>query len=538
MSSDNIALLSYTTNITAGSIIYTEKTIANQYISLTIIGDSDVDRTITIQFSGDGKNWDYSTTTNKPAGSNTIITNPVQAKWVRLRIQNSSLSDSTYNRVYVYGTPNNSSISASIQKIGNLSPTVSIDNFPRSGFGELMCIQTIPDTQYVFSKGTSGTMKSPSAWALPYPDIKSFSTNTILGTGCVLNITNGMARFGNSFTTNDRATLYGSTYRYRPGQGVDARFTGYFKQPTTYNGASTGFTTQLVGAGNVDSNSRPLDGYFFGHVYETSEFCIVYYNSHTGSRTYYPQSTWNVDKCDGSYIMPALDFTKTQVFAVQFIYLGYGQASFWIMNPTTNMMTNVHVIQRVNTSTAYTNLGDPSLGFLMFQENEPGVLTVTADAQIGCGSFGLFSEGIPCPSNVRICAESSKTISAETAVISILCDSTFYSLPNHYPIDLDFISTSTDGSKSVTFRVYKSATLAGSVWVTPQPNLVPMSYDITGTLSAVGVYIFGFTLAKVDNSQILLNDLHTHLNSGDVITITAESAANNDVSVVVSSHIH
>lgn len=538
MSSDNVNLLSFTTNLTAGETRYTEKSICGKYISLSIVGKCDQDLTVVLQFSGDGINWDYQVTNNIPTGSNNHITTPVLAKWIRLKIQNNGLSTTTYLRLFVYGTPSNSSITAQISKIGNLDPAVQISNFPLSGFGELMVIQPQPQIQYLFSRATGGNMLTET-WALPYPDIKTWSTNTITGVGATLTASGGMIRFGNNFTLLDRAILYGSTYRYKSGQAIDGRFTSYFVQPQ-YNVASTGYTTQLVGIGNVNTSTyRPNDFFGFGHVYETDEFCIVWYDGHTGTRTYYPRSQWNVDKADGSFILPALDFSFTQIFAVQMVYLGYGQVSFWINNPNTGLMSKVHYVNRVNTTTSNTNISDPSVGLVMFQENESGVITSTADGEIGSGSFGMFSEGLVAPSNVRISAEGVKTgISTETAILSIRCDSTFYSLTNHYPLDIDFLSASSDGTKSVIFRMYRNATLSGESWNTPQPNLVPFSYDTSGIYVSGGIYIFGFNLAKVDNTQIDLSGLHTHMDVSDVITITAQSTSSTDIYVSTSCHIH
>lgn len=539
MSSDNVNLISFTSNLTAGSTHITDKVLLGQYISLSIIGKSDVDLTIIIQFSGDGINWDYSVTRSLTIGANSVLASPVQGKWTRLQITNSSIVDSTYLRLFCYGTPSNSSISAQISKIGNIDPSVQVSNLPFAAFGELLIVESFPAAQYLFTRGTSGTMMSPKAWQLPYSDLKSYSTGTVSGLGATLTISNGVARFGNNFLVGDKACLYGANYRYRPGQGVDCRFTGYFTQGVK-SVLGPHPTTQYIGCGSYNTTSNTIqDGYFFGYGDPTGavdNFGIVYINN--GVRTFYPRTTWNVDRCDGTYIMPAMDFSKMQVYAIQFQYLGFGMVRFWVLNPGTGFYTLVHTINRVNSVITPSNLSDPSLGLVMYQEVEVGVVPTTLNDEIGMGSFNYTLEGIPMHPNERVSVNHGRTIAAETAVLSVRCDSTFYAQPNHYCLDVDFISSSTDGTRSVIFRIYRNANITGSVWTSVAPTILPLSLDTTGTLVSPGISILSYTLAKVDNTQLVLTDLHTHMTIGDTITVTAQSTANNDVDVSLSLRIH
>lgn len=546
MSSDNVSLLTYTSNINAGVTVYTEKVLLGQYISLSIIANADQNLTIIIQYSPDGTNWDYNVSHSYSVGANQVITGPVLAKWTRLQITNSSVTNTTHVRIYVYGTPTNSSISAQITRIGNFNPTVDIGNFPLGAFGELMVREDKPEIQYIFTHGLSGNMLT-NTYRLPFTDITTWSTATSGLLGAPLTVSNGLVKFGNNFLQLDRGILQGSTFRYRPGQGLEAKFTAYFTQGLK-NAGGNHPSTLYVGIGNSSSSSsyRPQNGYFFGYgdpslvgTSQATNFGIVYINN--GVRTFYPRTAWNVDRCDGTYQMPTIDFSKSNVFEIQYQYLGYGTVYFYVYNPSNGRPYLVHTINRSNTyagGTA-TNLQDPSVGLVMFVEVEAGVIPASLTDEIGVGSFSLFCQGQEINPIERIAMENTKLgVTAETVLLSVRCDTTFYGILNWWPTDIDFISTASDGTKSVKIRIYRNCTLAGSVWVTPYQYICPVSYDVTGTISVAGTLLLSYWMAKVDKQQINLEDLHIHMKPGDIITITGYSTANNDIDCSVSAHVH
>jgi hypothetical protein len=192
----------------------------------------------------------------------------------------------------------------------------------------------------------------------------------------------------------------------------------------------------------------------------------------------------------------------------------------------------------VNSVTAPSNLSNPSMGLLAYMEVEAGVQPLGLNDEIGISSFVYSLQGAELRAQERIGIDATKsTVSAEAVIVNIRCDTTFYSTTNQYPIDLDFMSASTDGTKSVQFRIYKNCTLTAPSWTTPYQYIVPVSYDTAGTKSS-GTYLGGFSAAKVSNVQITLTAFHIHLNPGDTLTITAQSTANTDVDVSCSVKIH
>ena len=539
MSSDNVELLSYTSNLNASALVETPKVILGQYISLNVLVKSDQDLSIILKFSGDGRNFDYSLTNNVYAGENKIISTPVVGKWLKMSIQNTGSVATTYLRVYVYGTPSNSAISAQIGKIGNLDPSIQVSNLPRGIFGGLVTHEPTPMEQYIFSKGNSGNLNT-GTWKLPYCDVRGYCSQALIN----LTIGDGVARFGNGLVQGgaapyNRACLYGSAVRYRPGQGISATYTAYFTQPSN----TPGPMIQYVGIGQVDTSTYDVvDGYFFGYGDSTAgtpnqatNFGIVYYRN--GTRSFYPRSSWNVDKADGNYLLPVLNFSYSNIFRIEYQYLGFGIVKFSVVNPNDGLFYTVHTIQRLSVVKYPTNLSDPTLGFLMYATYEVGGFPVTTDGEIGVGSFITSVQGTVVPPAERIAVTGSKTVLVETAVLNIRCDTTFYASQNNYSLELDFISVACEGTKPVTFKIYSDSVLGGvPVWTVANAYITPLSYDTAGTLST-GTSIYSFSLGKSDNAQIVLDNLHTYLTPGKIITITATSTANSDVIVSASLHI-
>ncbi len=537
MSSDNIELLSITNNLAGGATFQSDPQILGQYISLSIIGAASQSITIALQFSADGINYDYNVTRNVSVGDNQLFTHPVSAKWTRVRVTNNGVIATTYLRVIVYGVPSNSSLVAQIGKIGNLNPEIAVSNLPTTSFGEMMVCEDRPQNQYMFCVGTGGDLLTQT-WKLPYRGLKSYCS----AAGNFMSISNGNVGLGDTFIDGVRGYLAGAPFRYHPGQGIESKFTAKFVQGLKYPYGDHP-STLYAGIGSINSSTnRPRDGYFFGYGDPTaandSDIGIVYLNNDV--RTFYPRTSWNVDKCDGTNIMPAIDFGTFNVFEITFQYLGYGAARFYVENPSTGLLQLVHVINRVNDATATnSNLSNPSLGLILYAENEPGVAVLTLDSKVSMASFTYTIQGNLIRPDVRTAFTSAKTgITTEAVVLNIRCDSTFYARDNEYPIDLDYLSAGTDGTKVVRYTMYLNPTLTGASWVTNSQYTLPVSFDTVGTISVPGQKIFAWTMAKADHIQLYLKETHIHMNPGDIISITAFSTSSNDVELSASIIYH
>jgi len=165
--------------------------------------------------------------------------------------------------------------------------------------------------------------------------------------------------------------------KYRPGQGMVARFTGVF-------GTALASNTQIIGVGNS------ADGYFFG--YNGTSFGILHRSSGTGSlvNTWVAQSSWNGDKANGT---GASAFNWNQqlgnVMMIKYPYLGYGDIKFFVQDSATGKFILVHTIRFANTVTT-TQLSNPNMFFYAQNLNSGN----TTNNIMYCGSVGVFISGV------------------------------------------------------------------------------------------------------------------------------------------------
>ena len=148
-----------------------------------------------------------------------------------------------------------------------LSNVVGIGGSNVSAFGDINVASFTPVVQLDFIYGINTQTGSSSV----------VTTGVVDTSSSRLRLQTGIGAAGSATFQSKRIA------RYRPGQGMMARFTAVW----TTNAADS---TQVVGVGNTQV------GYFFG--YNGTTFGISIRNG--GSDTWAPQSTWNQDKCDGT----------------------------------------------------------------------------------------------------------------------------------------------------------------------------------------------------------------------------------------------
>lgn len=552
MSSDNVELLTYTSNIGALVSVFTPKVILSQYISLSIIGACDQNLSIVIQFSGDGTHYDYSITRSLPIGANDVISTPVYGKWMRMEIVNTGVVATTSLRLFVYGTPNNSSISAVISRIGNLDPEVSVYNsLPTTVFNELQTAEVTPKVQYIFNRGVDGTIITPlPTWSTPYKSIRMYDSSNDPLYPTSVKFYRGSMQFGRlaPFVLNSYQSCNGDLYSYRAGQGFLARFTACFTQ---YNKAVGGpkCRTQVCGVGNLDSLNSVQDAIGFGFDSSTNWnsggyngcMSIIWYQG--GVRTTVPRSSWNVDRCDGSYVLPAMDFSKFQIYQIRYSYLGWGSLEWYIYSPSTGRFQLVHVINNVNTygPSLQTNFVDPQMGLVLFQKVEAGCTPLSDEEDISISSFMMAVEGKDEIIQLPIAYESSKSILAntETPILAIrVLGSSWYTPLNHVSIDISGVGLSCDGTKNTTFRLYYGGTISGGSYSTPFITNQPIEVNTTFTYSNVGALpLQVYPLAKSSQIHIDLTQNSIHLNPKEYVVLTAISTGTSDVHCSISAVI-
>lgn len=132
------------------------------------------------------------------------------------------------------------------------------------------------------------------------------------------------------------------------------------------------------------------DGFAIGSLNGVPNVLKRRYNGISADTDYYAQSEWNIDKLDGTgKTLLNVDFTKGQVYAITYGYLGFACIVFSIMSPS-GAWIPFHKIEYPNSSQE-THISLPYLPLRAEVDN-----TGTGEAiEIGLGSVdaGIFNGG-------------------------------------------------------------------------------------------------------------------------------------------------
>jgi hypothetical protein len=301
---------------------------------------------------------------------------------------------------------------------------------------------------------------------------------------------------------------------YFPGCGGLVRFTAVFDTSVSGN-------NQLVGLG--DSNN----GFFIGYNGTTFSIC----RRSGGSNNFVAQADFNIDTLDGTgdsvmLINPQMG----NVYQIQYQWLGFGQISFFVENPESGLFRLFHVISYANANTT-TSIQNPSLPLRVESINTSN----NTDVVIKVPSIAAYMQGNLSEASFLVHgANSIKTISTETAIITIRNNSVFAGLTNYVQVGPQIITAASDGSKSVLFNIRKNTALGGSPsFVDYNSNTSVISIDTAGTTVTGGIFIGSLHIAKVSNDVLDMSILDILLSPGETLTISALSAASNDVNVSI-----
>ena len=246
------------------------------------------------------------------------------------------------------------------------------------------------------------------------------------------------------------------------------------------------------------------------------------------------QSSWNQDKFDGTGPSgQTIDPTKGNIYGVQFQYLGYGEAFFYVVNGLTGRPTLCHIIRNSNTRTS-TVLRNPNL-YLTWESRNTG----TGNSVTLRGSSGAaFVEGTIQFLGAQFAAlPVSVTAGAgvETPVLSVRANTVFTNRISTAQLQIDRISVACDGTKTVVFKVYKNGTLTAPRWQNVNATTSASAYDQNATAFSIGTgtLVYSFSVGKTGNSTESLTDIALFLQAGDYLTITATSANASDVAASI-----
>lgn len=364
----------------------------------------------------------------------------------------------------------------------------------KSAFGELLVTQPVPQVQLQF----------------PYNINTNFVKSTLSGSG-TLTQSDAMAVASTGAAISSGAAMDSVTpVKYLSGQGGRILFTAMFT-------AGVAGSVQEAGAGDN------VNGFFVG--FNGTSFSIN--RRSNGLDNYISQASFNEDLLDGTGKSGiTIDPTKLNVFQIQFQYLGAGAIKFSVENSNTGEFVPFHIIKYSNLNIV-PSLYNPSLPLRIKAENT----TNSTNIIIKTASMAGFIEGIgPELGSPYSHVAQKSTITTETAIFSIRSLSNFAAVLNKVISHLIFINASSDGTKNVDIRIYKNATLGGvPAWVEVDSGLSVIEYDESGTTVSGGKLVFSTTLAKVDQLEINVSELHIYINPGETLTLTAQSVNASDV---------
>lgn len=377
---------------------------------------------LSVQFSSDGTNWDFTHNTTITGGIPFSQTYQVLTRYFRLVYTNGA-SPQTVFRLQTILVDNQDSTLTSYSN-NAITPTYNNIMNPVDSFGDV-----------------SFTEKQPRVIINFQYNINAAVVTTSVTGSATITQANAMAQLVTGTTTGSTADVQSNTLaQYTPGTGLRAYITGVF---------NTGIanTFQWIGIGNANN------GYFFG--YNGTQFSIRHLNN--GSNTYIPQTSWNVDTMDGN--SPSKITLNPQTGNVYFIkvqWLGYGVITFYIENPLTGLPQLVHIIRYPNSATV------PSLdktGFYCLASNSNGTTTNSITTKVTC--IAVYLEGnIDNRPGVRFSIFGNNSVAANTlqSILSIRVKTTFAATTNFIPIIVDYISMGANGNKPVRFDIIRNPT--------------------------------------------------------------------------------
>jgi hypothetical protein len=348
--------------------------------------------------------------------------------------------------------------------------------------------------------------------------------SNLLGSGTAV-IDKSRITLSTGTTTSSTAEVYTlRKAKYRPGEGIVIRYTLVFTAPVA--GA-----TQVGGL--IDSE----DGLAFG--YNGLDFGILHRNSADAlTNTWVTQDNWNIDPADGSKTLPALDFTKGNVFEISYQWLGFGAIFFYIENPETGRFIQVHRIKYANTQ-EYPSLSNPTLPLCLAVTNG----ATTNDMKICSSSMAAFTEGLIQKNPVVNAFSETVTSSAtESLLMSLQSTATFGGHANHVETFLTYLTCamSSSGNRTVTIRVRLNCAVTTPGYVNHDTSSSVLAYGAGGTLDLAtdpGVVLFSVTIANNTSQVVDLGPLALVFEAEDTITITTQNnsgSGTTSVSLTVS----
>lgn len=467
-----------------------------------------------VEFSTDNTNWINIFTTTVEASISFSENIPIRSRYFRVKYTNGSVAQGEFHLqvilkvnsavyqsstlvdgvqrdiqyCYSMGKTDRGDIVPASRVLAGGHGTVAIMH-PRTAFGELST-----STLHTEIEGTFVHQVHP--WL--------FDTS-VTGSGTV-GTTNSSLMVSSGTTSSSSAILMSkATAYYCPGKGLLYRCAALFGTPL-----STG--TQMLGMGTTS------DGYFFG--YSGTTFGVA--RRRSGTQYFVGQSSWNVDKMDGSGPSGmVLNQSKGNVYQIQMQYLGFGDILFSVESVNTGIFVAVH---RLSYANAYeeTSISNPHMR--LHYECTNGA--TSQDVYLRSGSSMIAVEGnLSHHLGIVVSTGVEKTIipNVETMMIALRLRSTYHNVVNQSSIIFKMINMSTDGSKAVTFKVYLDCTVTGGTWAYVNSDNSIVECINTEESFSGGRVIWQYYMGAKSTTMLSVLEQLQRLYPNQIIVITAQT---------------
>lgn len=374
-----------------------------------------------------------------------------------------------------------------------------------SAFGEQIMVELSPQWQQSFEYTVDNT---------------DLNTNDISGSATITQA-DAMAVVSTGTTPGSESRMESTHHaRYRAGFGGIARFSAKFTSPVVG-------TFQYAGLGDEHGSTAEFEnGYTIG------------FNGVTATVSRFQndvmfeiaQPNWD-DPLDGTGASGmTIDFTKLNVFYIQFQYLGAGPIYFWTENPVTGVPFRFHTIQYANAFTTPSTY-NPNYHMTFYTDNG----ATSDDMIVSTASYGYFIEGktqlIEIHQPQFTTGEIIKTgVTAEVAILTFRNKTTYASKVNYIDLILERFGVSIEASGANnlgTIRIVKNATLGGTpVWNDVNTTNSVCDFDVAATTVTGGTELMVYPLAgKNDKAFENVLPYKFIIHPGETITMSGTSAA-------------
>lgn len=247
-----------------------------------------------------------------------------------------------------------------------------------------------------------------------------------------------------------------------------------------------------------------------------------------GNGNYVEQANFNHDTLDGNGPSGMnVDFTKGNVFQIDFQYLGYGSIKFYIEDPADGQFLLFHDFHYAGGNTI-PSLGNPSLVFSLSAYNFSGP---TFGVTNKCASAALFTQGTRIDPLIRYGATeeaSSVSTGALVPIMSIRPKQIYGGKMNLAEAIIEEISVAFEGTKLNNIEIIVDGDLSDDADFQPVGGDSMMLVDKSASSITGGFLKTARTVGKTGDSTKGRNDLgEFFINRQRTVTVAVRVGANN-----------